>query len=397
MNDPGIDKSQRKALLAVADNVAAGFRQRIEEIEATRFLPHDIAEDLAQAGLYRMLTPAVYGGHETHVRTFVEVIERLAETEASAAWCTFISCTSCILAAYLEPSEAQRLYGEPNLKAAGVFAPRGKATREVRDGVNGFRVTGRWFWGSATKNADLIQGGCLIIGDDGKPELLPSGAARVQSIIFQRSQVQHLDNWDAFGLCGTGSGEFEVRDVFVAQEHSACLMADRPLASPLYQFPIFGLLGIGIAAVALGVARHAMDHLIDLAKDKTPQSSTKTLAMRPATQQAVARAQAKLRSARAFFMEAVETGWAEADASGSIGIDERRDIRLATTHAVHAAQEVVTAMYQLGGGNSIFQQSPLQKCLRDINVITQHFMVSDSIYELTGRLFLELETDTAML
>lgn len=388
--------AQRAHLLAAAQAVSARIAPRGAEIEALQFLPQDIADDLARAGLYKMLTPAEYGGYECHVGTFVDVIERLAQTDASAAWCAFISCTSCVLAAYLPPSVARDLYGEPDLKAAGVFAPRGRAVREVSNGVSGYRVSGRWSWGSATKNADLIQGGCLIVGPDGKPETLPGGGVRIQSLIFQRSQVTHLDNWNTFGLCGSGSGEFEVKDAFVPEEHSACLMADKALDKPLYKFPVFGLLGIGIGAVALGIARTAINALTTLATDKTPQSSSKTLAMRSMTQQGVARAEAKWRSSRAFMFEAIESAWAVAE-TGEISVNHRRDIRLATTHAVNSAQEIISSMYQLGGGSSLFEQSPLQKCLRDISVAAQHLMVSDSTYELTGRIFLGIETDTTML
>ena len=119
--------------------------------------------------------------------------------------------------------------------------------------------------------------------------------------------------------------------------------------------------------------------------------------MRASTQQAVARAEASWRSARAFMLDAVRAGWHEAEKTGEIAVNTRRDIRLATTHAVHSAQEIVSTMYRLGGGNAIFAQSPLQRCLRDIHVITQHFMVSDSTYELTGRLLLGLDTDITML
>lgn len=387
----------RMELLAAARTLAARIAPRTAEIESLRFLPQDIADALANAGLYRMLTPADYGGLECHVGTFVEVIELLAQTEASAAWCAFISCTSCVLAAYLPPSVARSLYSEINLKAAGVTAPRGRAVREVKNGVSGYRVTGRWSWGSATKNADLIIGGCLIYGTDGKPERLESGGIRIQSVIFKRTQVIHLDNWSAFGLCGSGSGEYEVDNIFVPEEYSVCLTEDVAIDRPLYKFPVFGLLGIGIGAVALGIARTAIDTLTKLSSEKTPQSSSKTLAMRPMTQQGVAIAEAKLRSSRAFLFDAIHSAWNAAETNGNISQNQRRDIRLATTHIVNSAKEIVNSMYQLGGGSSIFEQSPLQKCFRDISVAAQHMMVSDSTYELTGRMFLGLETDITML
>ncbi|MBC6624494.1 acyl-CoA dehydrogenase family protein [Pseudomonas carnis] len=388
--------SQREDLLASADDLGRRCAARSKEIEANRFLPQDLAEALAGAGLYRMLTPREYGGLEVSVETFVEVIERLASYEASAAWCTFIDCTACILAAYLPNEGASELFSNPQLKAAGVFAPRGKATREVRDGVPGFRISGRWAWGSASKNADIVLGGCMVLNEQGKPEILPDGFTRVQMMVFRRDQVTWLNNWDTFGLRGSGSGEFEVHDVFVAEHHSASLTDDEPLPRTLYRFPAFGLLGIGVGAVALGIARHALDSLCDLAKVRTPQFSGKTLDQRPGTQQAIAKAEAGLRSARAFLMESVRQAWNEAEQQGVIALEKRRDIRLATTYAVEIARNIVTSMYQLGGGSSIFDSSPLQQCLRDIHVVTQHFMVSESTYEVVGRLFLGLDTNVSM-
>ncbi|SMF65620.1 MULTISPECIES: acyl-CoA dehydrogenase family protein [unclassified Pseudomonas] len=387
----------RTELLAATKSLAAGIAPRRVEIEALRYLPQDIADALAGAGLYRMLTPADYGGLECHVGTFVEVIELLAQTDASAAWCTFISCTSCVVAAYYSPVVARDLFGDINLKAAGVSAPRGHAVREVKDGISGYRVSGRWSWGSATKNADLIHGGCLIYGAGEKPEMLASGRPRIQLMSFKKEQVSILDNWSAFGLCGSGSGEYEVDNVFVPEAHSVCLTEDDALDRALYKFPIFGLLGIGIGAVALGIARSAIDALTGLANEKAPQLSGRTLAMRPTTQLEVAISEAKLRSARAFLFETVHAAWNAAEESGYITTEQKRDIRLATTHAVNSAKEVVGTMFKLGGGSSVFEQSPLQKCFRDINVAAQHMMVSDSIYELTGRIFLGLETDVSML
>lgn len=389
--------ARREELLAIADDLRQRFAPRLDELEAGRCLPQDMAEALAGAGLYRLLTPREYGGYEVPVDTFVEVIERLARTDASIAWCTFIACTSCVLAAYLPEDGARELYGAANLKAAGVFAPRGKAVREVLDGVPGYRVSGRWAWGSASRNADLILGGCLVLDANGQPETLADGSPRVQSMAFRRDQVRNLENWDAFGLRGSGSGEFEVRDAFVAERHSASLLADQPLPRPLYRFPVFGLLGIGIGAVALGVARHALDELLALARERTPQFSAKPLALHATTQQAVARAEASLRAARALLMESLASAWEHAERDGAIPLEQRRDIRLATTHAVHSARDVVSAMFQLGGGAAIFDSSALQRCLRDIHVVNQHFMVSDATYELTGRLFLGLDTNVSML
>jgi len=343
-----------------------------------------------------MLTPRALGGSEVDARSFVLVIERLARAEASSAWCAFISSTTALIAGYLPPEHAREVFARPDLRLAGVFAPGGKARPAEHEGVRGFRVSGAWSWGSGTANAEHILGGCLVIGEDGRPQTLADGTVDVRSMLFDASQVTRADNWTAMGLRGTGSGQFSVRDAFVPLSRSASVLSGTPLPLPLYRFPIFCLLAVGIAAVALGVARLSIDSLVGLSQQKTPQGSQRKLAERPSTQQHVARAEARLRAARAFLLEAVEAAWAAATAD-ALPLALRRDLRLATTHAAEEAAAVAQSMYACGGGDAIFEASPLQRCLRDIQVAGQHIMVNEATYELTGRLFLGLSTQVAML
>jgi alkylation response protein AidB-like acyl-CoA dehydrogenase len=300
-------------------------------------------------------------------------------------------------AAFLAPDEARAAFGDPSSIAAGVYAPRGQARHAVEGGVAGYRVSGRWQWGSGSRNARTIMGGAFIIGDDGKPEMAPEGVPQNRMMVFSADQVTLHDTWSVSGLCGTGSTDFEVKDVFVPASRAPSLFSDKPLARPLYCFPTFGLLGIGIAAVALGLARGAIEALIELAGGKTPQGSSKPLALRAKAQLDVSEAEALTRSARAYLVETIEAAWAAASADGAITVAHRRDIRLATTHAVRAATKAVDLMYTLGGGTSVYKTSDLQRHFRDVHVATQHMMVSDATFELTGRLFLGVPTNTAML
>ncbi len=380
-------------LLEAARAVGALAASRSSDIESLGYLPQDIVEALEQSGLYKMLIPAELGGAECKVDVFVKAIELLAQEDASTAWCTFICCTSSVLSAYISPATAKELFLADTIKVAGVFAPSGRAVRVVENGVRGFRVNGRWAWGSGSRNADLIVGGCCIIGEDDQPELLANGKVRLQSVIFNKDQVTLLDNWTAFGLKGTGSGEFEVSNAFVPEQNSTCLFLEMPIARPLYQFPVFGLLGLGIAAVSLGVARAALQELKRVACTKVMVPGKKTLAQRSMVQQAVAVAEAKVRSCRAFTFDAIREAWRDAEQGSGIALEMRRDLRLATTYAVDTCVEVVQSMYSLGGGLAVFETSRLQKYLRDVNVLAQHVMVNDSTYELTGRMFLDLEVD----
>jgi alkylation response protein AidB-like acyl-CoA dehydrogenase len=388
---------QHQALMQAAARASLVLAGRSQAFEAQRSLPPDVAQLLADAGLYRLLTPQSLGGHEAPPASFYLVIEQLACADAAAAWCCFISCTSAVLAAYLPDDAARAVFSRPDLKLAGVFAPRGKAVPARQDGVDGLRINGRWAWGSGAHNAHHISAGCLLIGDDGQPVRMADGAPRILSVLLERSQVQLADNWDAFGLCGTGSGEFEVKDAFVPLSHSASLLDGPRLQTPLYRFPVFGLLAIAVAAVATGIGREALQHFIDEASGKLPQASTRPLSARATVQDAVARAEAQLQSTRCYLLAAVDAAWQAAQQPGELPLALRRDLRLAASHAVHTAAEVVTRLYTLAGGQAVFAASPLQRALRNVQVATQHMMVGEASFELTGRLLLGVPTPTAQL
>ena len=368
------------------------LRERAQEFEEARRLPRDLSDRFAASGFYPMCVPSVYGGLELAPAKTMETIEILARADGASAWCVFIGATSGSVLAMISEASAREVFATPNTLLSGVFAPRGKAV--AVDG--GFRVDGQWQWGSGTQNADWILAGCQVIRD-GEPERLSNGTPRSRMMLLPADQIEFLDTWHVSGLAGTGSTDFLIRDAFVPESHAVGIGVDGPLARPLYAFPQFGLLGMGIAAVALGLARAAVDELIEIAGGKTPSGSARSLAARPATQAEVSRAEATLRAARAFYYETIEAAWQAARGAGRIDTELRRDIRLATTFATHACAETVDRMYNLGGGTSVYRRSPLQRIFRDVHVATQHMMVGPATYELTGRLLLGVETDVAML
>ncbi|MBW2281196.1 MAG: acyl-CoA dehydrogenase family protein [Deltaproteobacteria bacterium] len=368
------------------------LRDRADEIEAARRLPQDISDRFGQAGFYRMCVPAPYGGLELPPAITMQTVETLARADGSAAWCVFIGATSGSALAGLCEAAAREVFARPETLVAGVVAPRGRA--EMVD--DGFRVNGRWQWGSATQNADWVLGGSML-QRGGEPVLGPHGMPRSHMMLAKASEVQFHDTWYVSGLSGTGSTDFEMRDAFVPAERAVGFEPGPRPEGALYAFPTFGLLAMGIAAVSLGLARAAIDELVAVASGKTPQGSNRTLDRRPAVQADVSEAEALLRSSRAFYYEAIEEAWEAARTRGEIHVDQRRDLRLATTHAVRSCASAVDLMYHVAGGTSVYSRSPLQRIFRDVHVATQHMMASRSTLELTGRLFLGLETDTSLL
>lgn len=382
----------REALLERARGFRAELIRRAAEFEAARRLPADLARRLAEAGLMGLLTPQAYGGAETDPLTFLEVVETLAEADGSAAWCVFIAATSGVTAAYLPEHAAREIY-RPGVITGGAFAPRGRAA-DRGDGT--YEVAGRWQWGSGTENADWVMGGCLVT-KDGKPEMLPSGLPDMRMFLIPKDKAIFHDTWHVSGLKGTGSTDIEFAPQIVHRDYSVGLTSDTPLARPLYAFPVFGLLALGIGGVALGLARAAVAALVELAGGKTPEGHRRPLAQRAETQEKIAEAEALVRSGRAWLRETVAAAWEAARHEGQLTLAHRRDIRLATTHATRAAARAVDLMYHLGGGSSVYETSRLQRCFRDVHVATQHMLVGTPTLELAGKLLLGLDAETSQL
>jgi alkylation response protein AidB-like acyl-CoA dehydrogenase len=366
--------------------LAPKIRAQAERIEQERRLPVELVRALARAGVFRLCVPRALGGEEAEPATILGVLEEIARADGSTGWCAMIGATSALTSGYLPEHEARAIYGtSPDVVTGGVFAPTGSAVRE--DGV--YRVTGRWRFASGCQHCDWLMGGCLVRDAES-----PYG----RLVLFPAQDAEIIDTWTVSGLRGTGSHDIAVRDLRVPVTRSVSLTDDRPLApGALYAFPIFGLLALGIAAVALGIARAALDEIAHLATAKTPTASRRLLAERPTVQAQIAEAEAAAGAARAFLREMVDEAWHAARSAGAIQVPARARLRLAATHATAASARAVDVAYTAGGGTAVYAESPLQRAFRDIHVVTQHMMVAPATWELAGRVLLGLETDTAML
>lgn len=374
---------------ALIDRASALARDLAATTERERALPQALLEELRATGLMRGGAPATLGALEASPATTLLGAETIAQGDASAGWCVSIAATSSLLSAYLPEAGAAEIFADPRTVAAGVWAPRGRAV--ILDG--GIRVSGRWSFCSGISHSQWLFAGCVL--DD--PQAGAAGPT-LRVAALPTAELEILDTWHTSGLRGTGSHDALADDLFVPDHHVLSLVDSGPrIDAPLYRFPIFGFFALSIAAAALGNARGAIEDLSELAAGKTAQGSSRRLAERPATQAAVGEAEAALRAARALYYEAIEEAWEAAQQDAPVGESLRLGLRLAATHAVRASAEVARAMYDLGGGTAIYEDSPLQRRFRDAHAATAHFQVNPAIWELTGRVLLGVPTRTDQL
>ena len=377
-----------QAARSLADDIRAGAA----ETERGRRLAPELVAKMTEAGLFRLCVPRDLGGLEADPRTAIEVLEEVAKADGAAGWCLMVAITSSLVAGYLEDETAREIFGDPGAIASGVFAPR--ALARVVDG--GYRVTGRWTFASGCQHATWLLGGAVIV-EGNAPRLREGGVPEARMMLFRKDDVTIHDTWNVVGLAGTGSHDIEVTDVFVPAARSVSFFTDRLRRSgALYAFPVFGLLALGVSAVALGIAQSASDAFLRLATEKTPFGGKRTLAARPAIQAQIAEIEAQIRSARAFLHAAIDRAY-QATLAGEIPVALRAEMRLAACHATTSAARAVDLAYTAAGGSSIYTSSPLQRCFRDVHVATQHVMVGPVIQELAGKVLAGIEADTSML
>ena len=380
-------------VLAAARNLGPQVRARSVEIEALGTLPLDLVDTIRSTGAFRLCVPDDLGGPGITVTESLKVFEEFAYHDGSVGWCVAIGSTTSVLASYLPDPHAGDLFGDPGAIGGGFVVPRGRAVPV--DG--GLRVSGRWQWGSGVRHCTTIGGGCFVVGADGRPEPRTDGLA-VPFVFMDPHDVELIDTWDVAGLAGTGSVDFEARDVFVPEGRWVQIHAARPVRDNAWsRFSFYGLLASGVAAVAVGIARRSIDELVELAGAKKPQGSARILAERAATQAEVARAEARLAAAWTLLLDAVDDSFQDARAGRPSTVDQRCRIRLAATHATETAADAAGSMFRTAGGAAVYRTSPIQRCFRDAAVAAQHAMVAPRTMETVGRMRLGLDTETSTL
>ena len=244
--------------------------------------------------------------------------ETLAQGDAACGWVAFIAATSGSSLARIETSVAKQMFTSPETMLAGVFAPNGKAVKTGDDYI----LNGQWQWGSGTQNADWVLAGSMVID----PQQPADAKPRAHMCLVPKDAIEFLDTWHSTGLRGTGSTDFKLTDQRVPSAHIVGLEVRKMPDTPLFQFPNFTLLALGIAAVSMGIARAALDEFVALAQEKKRASSSTTIAV-AVMQMQIATAEAKLRSARAFYYDSLEQAWSRATAGDPVEIDQRRNLR----------------------------------------------------------------------
>ncbi|MGE3270468.1 MAG: acyl-CoA dehydrogenase family protein [Chloroflexota bacterium] len=380
-------------------DTARALRPRIEafgdQIERDRQLPTALVDLLHEFRLFRLLLPRELGGHEVDPVTFAQVIEAIAQADASTAWCLCQACGCSMTSAYLDEQTAEEIFRDPRAVLAW-GQPAGARAVAV---PGGYRVTAQWLFASGAHHATWLGGiSAPIFEEDGRPRLRPDGAQDGRTMLFPAQDAELLDVWQVSGLRGTGSDTIKVDNLFVPEAHTSREeTAERRMQAPLYQFLRGALYSSGFSSVAMGIARSMLESLIDLAASKTPRGRPSTLRENAVIQRQVAVSEAMLGSARAYLHATLRDAWAAANERGELSLEHRVRIRLATTFGAHQAVSVAQTVYHAAGSNAIFANNPFERRFRDIHAVSQQVQARQAHFETAGQHFLGLEPDQTFM
>ncbi len=354
-----------------------------EQFDRDRRLSPAMFASLASAGLFRLWLPKALGGPELSPLEFMAVVEQVAMLDGSLGWIVGNGAGMSRIGGYVPEPTARRWFSNPGAFIASATGAIGEALPS--DG--GYRVSGRWPFGSGAHGATLFMG---LAADK------TNGESQLLCCYMDRDAVELDDTWQVSGLRGTGSCHFQARDVFVPAAHTHSFLEPSPSQPGLmFRLPPATLFPWTIAAVPLGIARGAIETFVTLAETRS-RSGSAVLRDRETVQASVGRAETLYRSARAFLADAITDLMEDAE-RGEPSTSARAAYRTACTNAAESASRIVHLLAADAGAISIFESCPLERALRDIQAASQHVAMSPNNYVVSGRIRLGLDPGTARL
>ena len=380
-------------LIEAARRIAPVIREHADEAERERRLSPPVLAALQDTGLLRMCTPRSLGGLEVDPLTRALVIERISQHDTVAGWTLANPLDWAYQCARLPDAGAEEIYSRgANIVIAAQFG-RPMQAAPVQDG---YRITGRAPFVSNCHDANWIATSAAVIaGDQTRP--VDEGEPELVMVYLPRESCQVIDTWHVMGMCGTGSNDVAVTDVFVPTVRTFPIVPEFTPGShyrgPLYRFSLIGIVASNLPPLVLAVARRAIDEVSALAQGKVPVARSNPLRERASAQAKLAQAEAVLRAGRILLYDTLSEAWQATVAGETLSLKQKADVLLAMTHAVQSAVQAVELMYRVAGTSGVYTRSPLERYFRDVHILRHHAFGAETRYETVGQVYLGLPPD----
>lgn len=375
-------------LVEAASALVPLIRGQARSAELARQPSDEVIAAAARGGLFRMMSPRRYGGAELDLDTFFEVGLVLAEADASHAWvlCFYFEHV-WMLCQFPESFQTELFADRSYVLAPAMLSPTGRATPVP----GGYRLDGRWQWGTGIVHGDWVIAGAIVSGDDG---------LKAYFFALPREQATVEDTWYTDGMCATGSHDVVIEDVFVPLERvvdiADMMNGVAPGSSlhdgPLYSTPMAPILSFAAALPILGQARFAVAEHSRQLQHRYDLSGRNKQSERPGRQARLAAADLEVASAEGLLRSVLADVMQQRSRA-----DEATRVRWTASiaHAVSVCQRAVSAVCETAGAGSHFLDNPLQRTRRDVDAMACHMVFDlDDRYGAHGRSLLGLPSQS---
>jgi len=393
---PVADAAPLQQLTDAARELVPYLRSQARDTETQRRVSEKTTELFQQAGFFKLMQPAAYGGYEYGFTAFIEIISELARGCASSAWgCSLGAVHQWVIGTFPQQAQDDVWARDPNAIACGSYAPAAMA--EAVEG--GFTVQGQWHWASNVDNSQWA-----LLGVHFPPEQ-KGGVPGAGFLLVPREDWRIEDNWYTVGQAGTGSKTIVIdQPVFVpahrqltfAQASSNNPPGTAANSNPIYRIPFLSAVPVCLASPMLGNAQGAIDAFVDLCGTRVTRGAVAGSGSRLSqffpVQSRLAEAYAAVDAARLLLLR--DTAEVERMALQGIPIDVPTRIRNRRDHAYSSrlCHQAVEGLFASVGGAGLSLDQPLQRMWRDANMIARHISLNwDAVSSMVGQFHLGLE------
>jgi 3-hydroxy-9,10-secoandrosta-1,3,5(10)-triene-9,17-dione monooxygenase len=368
-SDVGYGEALRRAR-----EIVPVLRERAREGEDARMLIRANEQLLHESGLFRFHQPKAFGGMELPFVAVVDIPAELARGCPSTAWSVGnVACHHWILGYYDPQTQREVWDANPDALIASSIA---LAAGRGRQAAGGFIVNGRWPFSSAVDNSEWNMLAVTVYGDDGKAPI------DWRLCLVPKSDYEIIDTWYAMGMAATGSKDIAVTELFVPERRALPLRRCRGgcehpgaalNAGPLYRIPLVAASSHPLAPAALGAAEGAYELFLDAMARRVGTYTGARVADFQAVQIKVARARCLIDAARALLRDSAIAFHAIAERNEAPDLETKLRFRAHSAFAVSQSREAVEALWSCYGAQGLYTRDPLQRHLRDLLAINQHF------------------------
>ena len=355
----------------------------------------EVWTELRKTGMFYWFVPKIFGGLEYDAEGFIDLILPIAEACPSTSWSSSFVVEHNWLFSMFPPEGQREVFSKfPYMIAPGVNNPPGKMVPVE----GGYRVSGRWKWGTGVMHADWAIVGGVVEG---------SNPPQAYWCMLPIEECVILDTWHMEGMIGTGSNDIVVEDKFIPATRCVNDVKMREgfaegaqfHEGAIYKAPMLPLLSMTAAITVLGAARSAVKQFENYLKSRRIHMAAGggTQADKPAAQMRLGRGDLQVKTAEKLIRNTASEIMRIARSGRVATASERMFLRAQNAYAVELCLDSLRVMIAGAGAGAHNLNNPLQRSLRDVQVAAGHITFDmDLALEQHARLMLGLDSTSGL-